>query len=716
MSGNSKVASTMRLHRYLRRLLPTGTAENQSGQALVIVMGLITMIFLGTIVLASNVAQHNPIVEQDLLQHEAYRAMQAGINTYISETNTNPDYAMCNATIKTVSSYTSSTSYTLTNTSTPTLPTGLCSGPAVGSWTNVPNLASTKGPNAYFTYGNPTVWNCTGTNCPEQVWVSVTVVGASGFQKNSMYYDTGTVNFQPSNGFLLNLWWLNYDQEDPSTIQVTSGGTTTNPACNYYWDNPISTSPYYQHGLVTNCKPVDFASGESLTGNIFSNDSLFICGTAAGQGGNPPASSPTINGTIASHDPLSATVVDPTSSGCTNTISGNDTLEYNQPAEPIPTDDAVLGQLATTGGCLYQGPTEIQLAQNSTTGAWGMDVYSPDTKANYTSTGSGGYTSGSNDSNDSSSDSSECVYPNSTGWGWVPYPSNGVVFVENCLSTNTTCNGSSAYNPLGSAYSAESQWDSGIMEYGTTGATEGDAIVEGTVQDPLTIAAQDNVVISGNICYQSWIQPTSGTFSSCNTAPSPMTTPDMLGLIAYNFVEVNHPVSCSGTVMTTGFCCPQGSYSHGVCSSNASDGWSNASACPGTPEEAPMGPSTSLDCVLDPTGTGTNCGNDVGTTYVDAAILALNQQFWVNADNQGCPMGTLDVTGDISEDWRGPVGTFSGTTAVTGYSKNYTYDARLAYLSPPQYLNPGTASWDLGSISSSIGSCPTAVSGCATFP
>jgi hypothetical protein len=163
----------------------------------------------------------------------------------------------------------------------------------------------------------------------------------------------------------------------------------------------------------------------------------------------------------------------------------------------------------------------------------------------------------------------------------------------------------------------------------------------------------------------------------------------VLGLIAYNYIEVNHPVSGNGN--------------------NAN----NASACPSN--EAPMGPGTSLDCSLEPGNTGTY--PNTGTTYIDAAILALNHQFWVNYFDTGNPMGNLEINGSISEDWRGPVGTFDrNQQPASGYSKQYDYDPRLEYLSPPQYLTPGTSSWALGSLSSSKGFCPSGITGCSTIP
>jgi type II secretory pathway pseudopilin PulG len=75
---------------------------------------------------------------------------------------------------------------------------------------------------------------------------------------------------------------------------------------------------------------------------------------------------------------------------------------------------------------------------------------------------------------------------------------------------------------------------------------------------------------------------------------------------------------------------------------------------------------------------------------IDAAILSLNHSFI--ADNHDCgDLGTLSVTGAIAQKFRGPV----GTTAPTGFTKNYEYDDRLKYRSPPFFLNPIDAAWNI---------------------
>ena len=85
----------------------------------------------------------------------------------------------------------------------------------------------------------------------------------------------------------------------------------------------------------------------------------------------------------------------------------------------------------------------------------------------------------------------------------------------------------------------------------------------------------------------------------------------------------------------------------------------------------------------------------INNVRIDAAILSLQHSFIV--DNYNCGrLGTLTVNGAIAQKYRGPVGTGSGGTLATGFLKNYWYDDRLRYRSPPYFLTrstpPGTSS------------------------
>jgi hypothetical protein len=66
-------------------------------------------------------------------------------------------------------------------------------------------------------------------------------------------------------------------------------------------------------------------------------------------------------------------------------------------------------------------------------------------------------------------------------------------------------------------------------------------------------------------------------------------------------------------------------------------------------------------------------------------------------DNYDCgsALGNLQVNGAIAQYYRGTVGTGSGTSISTGYAKDYNYDDRLKYRSPPNFLDPVETRWDI---------------------
>lgn len=186
------------------------------------------------------------------------------------------------------------------------------------------------------------------------------------------------------------------------------------------------------------------------------------------------------------------------------------------------------------------------------------------------------------------------------------YPTSGVLYVSNGACSLT-------YDVDNPSYS------------GNTGC--GTVYVSGTDGAPLTIAAENDIVIDGNLLY--------------NDSSS------MLGLIANNFVRIYHPVGNQ----------PLGTNSGG-CSSSTS----NASGA-----------------LTNPT--------------INAMILSLDHSFVVDQYDCGHTLGSLTVTGGIAQDFRGVVGTHSGSTVTSGYTKGYTYDDRLRYEEPPHFIDPVQGAW-----------------------
>ncbi len=90
---------------------------------------------------------------------------------------------------------------------------------------------------------------------------------------------------------------------------------------------------------------------------------------------------------------------------------------------------------------------------------------------------------------------------------------------------------------------------------------------------------------------------------------------------------------------------------------------------------------------------GSNLTGALSNPIVNAAMLTLTHSFRVQNHGSGATLGTLSIFGSLAQLYRGPVGTFSGNSAQSGYNKDYTYDGRLRYTSPPYFLDPVASAW-----------------------
>ena len=96
------------------------------------------------------------------------------------------------------------------------------------------------------------------------------------------------------------------------------------------------------------------------------------------------------------------------------------------------------------------------------------------------------------------------------------------------------------------------------------------------------------------------------------------------------------------------------------------------------------------DCDKDNDGNrGVNGTGSLQNPQIDAAILAIDHSFIVDHYDCGSSLGTLTVNGAIAQKFRGAV----GTTGGTGYIKDYNYDDRLRYQEPPHFFDPVQSAW-----------------------
>jgi hypothetical protein len=206
----------------------------------------------------------------------------------------------------------------------------------------------------------------------------------------------------------------------------------------------------------------------------------------------------------------------------------------------------------------------------------------------------------------------------------LAWPANGVIYVRARSCEWPTASSDEFENADGATEAAE--------EKGC-----GNVYVRGTYSRSLTVAAEDDLIIDGDI------YPT----SVAGRLGSPPDGSATLGLIAGGDVRIYHPVSSQGVDGSGG--CGDGN----------------------------------LDEAEDPNKLGS-----LSDPYIYAAILSTSGSFMVDNFLCGAQLGELHVYGSIAQDYRGVVGTFSGSSRSSGYAKDYKYDQRLQSDEPPYFLSP----------------------------
>jgi len=222
----------------------------------------------------------------------------------------------------------------------------------------------------------------------------------------------------------------------------------------------------------------------------------------------------------------------------------------------------------------------------------------------------------------------------------ISWPANGLIYIGK-KEKGGTCTYS--YKQVAADLSNEVPEEEGC----------GTVYVNGSYSKSLTIAAERELIINGNII------PTGVT-----PGEEPAGT-ETLGLIASHFVRIYHPVE--QTYKKKGSSCE--------------------------PHDTEINSKT---CERENNTGGCDAENVAGSLespWIYAAILSTSHSFLV--DNPDCgnqkQLGKLNIYGAIAQKFRGIVGT-AGTPS-TGYLKNYVYDERLATDEPPYFLAPLKAGW-----------------------
>ncbi|MBI4733482.1 MAG: hypothetical protein HY779_01435 [Rubrobacteridae bacterium] len=319
-----------------------------------------------------------------------------------------------------------------------------------------------------------------------------------------------------------------------------------------------------------NGSPIWFYTGDEIKGRLHSNGVINISGTPH----------------FFDRVTTSASYVNPTPNSATFDYLGSP--EVNQETQTIPSSNSSLSvwaQPAYNNGRNYQyiGETRILLKNN---GRMNVSTIIPD--------GEGGIDQGETGSD-------------------VLLPDSGVIYVSGGVDTNYMPNQTVSYgNHKGDRFN-------------------GDVYVEGILDGRLTIGAQNNIYITGDLMYEDT------SFSDPNS--------DMLGLVANNYIWILHY-------------------------------WANNTDNPPFPE----GSSNYNSTEIAPT--------DI---TIHAAMLTVNHSFGFEWHSSGSNLGYINTKGSIAQKFRGPVGTTSGK----GYSKNYNYDPRMRYRQPPHYLTPANSGYEI---------------------
>jgi hypothetical protein len=470
---------------------------------------------------------------------------------------------------------------------------------------------------------NPSDGNLAMTSDPSKcVPIAATTPGCFEYSVDtSQYATTGTLYLNSTGivgkssrtirvglrpfGFLDALSTTDYNLVDPTLFPVINNSVadTTSQCVWHAWEQNKTTGGI---GPAGGCSGMlnYWVTGNTFNGPMQSNDDYYICGNPVFNdevtSGDPSTTGPYWK------DPFGGCGGDhPKFNNAQQGITGHSTVGLPPAASSLKSDVTVGGPNA---GCLYTGPTAIQL--NGST----MTVVSPGTKS---------------------------TNPNCVGTN-VPLPVNGTIYVQDTPASSADPNYSSSC-PIPQLWTGDP-------------CGSGDAFVQGHLAGQLTIAADNNIVITGSITYDSF------------TATAPR---QVLGLIATNNVEINHttvansgsPNPCSGHPVYNGRCNQYGSLAFG--------------------------------------STGVSFTVPVVNPTVDAAILSLQHSFGVMDFSEGAgpatgnDLGTLTVNGVIAEKFMDTEGQFTGAGQVSGYGVDYTYDSRMRNggLTPPNFLDPTKSFW-----------------------
>lgn len=657
--------TTMR--RWVRRL----AGPSDSGMAMVMVLGLVLTASVLVATALSYAVAHQPQARHGVASVRALAAAQAGIDHYLGHLNQDRNYFV----------------------------TADCDNPALA------------GPNP-----DP-AWLSNGCGWDDQTAVGWVAVQPDDAQSATFHYDVDSTQMDQFTiwvsstgraagvqrtlqakitiaGSQRYLYVTDFEDADPENTVVYPSGAghdhcglsgTTNAK---YWWQP--TPNERSKSGSPDCVEIQFISGDVLDGPVHFNDMPLVNGSTQFKQGFTTYTSTCPKSAVTSATAAKGTCFRGTGSP---SLSTKGARWGNVNLLPDTTAD-----LVNKPGCQYRGDTRIRFNANGT-----MDVWN---------TMSAGTTIGFTGSPEVIASAPSCGNPaafvpasgqkHPAAKQTVPVPDGLVIYVRNSGSSatcspgqvvNGTTSGSAAkdviptasatiagavsdisyLNPTYRKTRTAAGWPATPSVYADSHSRKfdcglGNVYIEGTVKGRVTIAAENNVVVTGDL----------GIAGTTLGQPTGTSTADIIGLVAQNSVVVYHPVE--------------------VTSWSVAAGGSGSPSCKSKPTDTPTGGSTGATCTYTPNG-WTNldylsppatASDGLKHRWIYASIQTLSHSFWVASYQRGAPTGTLSVRGSIAQRWRGIVGTGS---ISTGYYKDYSYDKRLQTTSPPYFPPWANGDW-----------------------
>ncbi len=300
--------------------------------------------------------------------------------------------------------------------------------------------------------------------------------------------------------------------------------------------------------LKVSCELIVFTTGDSIEGPMHTDDAVDLCGKASfGRPEHTPPDAVEINGGVYS------TCGGSESEATFNTAN----KKYSTGPDLLPPEsDRSLATYVKEGGYEFTGVTHLELR--------GTKIVATNSKGEKET---------------------------------LAWPKNGLIYVKDSESAESPCEYTYAPDKSDDAFDKTSSEEAKETNCGNV-------YVKGEYSESLTIGAEENVIINGNV------YPT-GMEKSLGSAPSGTAT---LGLIASDYVRVYHPLTASD------------------CSKYAK-----------------------------------NETGSLYNPWIYAAILSTSHSFVVDNNDCGEELGKLHVYGAIAQRFRGIVGTTGGTGYIKDY-------------------------------------------------